>query len=85
MLCRNALCRDLSVKTIEEQRQTAEGDFIPTKVTSPGRAWQALLGARTHLSGALPLPSCVDNGARAAHPLQLHANGPPQLAQSAQR
>ena len=47
MLSRNALCRDLSVKTIEEQRQTAEGDFIPTKVTSPGRVWQALLIARS--------------------------------------
>src|ERR1700691_4049349 len=45
MLSRNALCRDLSVKTIEEQRQTAEGDFIPTKVTSPRRGWQALLTA----------------------------------------
>ena len=34
MFCSNALCRDLSVKTIEEQRQTAEGEAIPTKVTS---------------------------------------------------
>src|SRR6266852_1324180 len=37
----DALCLSLSVKTLEEQRQTAEGEVLPTKVT--GEAFVAKL------------------------------------------
>jgi hypothetical protein len=45
----DALCLSLSVKTLEEQRQTAEREVLPTKVTGETVVWLAGCVARTLL------------------------------------
>src|SRR5580658_4373657 len=61
----------LSVKTLEEQRQTAEGALLPTKVTSI-----ALCGVETPVRSGWGCGSCCCLGVAAAAPLAFPRRSP---------